>query len=296
MYQPPHTSLPPEVQPADSEMSLGESPYNEAARHRYYIRLAPPTITYTLIGLNLLVFILEIVWGIAQYNDWNGSQNINVLVDLGAKVNEFIALEGHYWRLFTAMFLHIGILHLLFNLYALYAVGSMVESYYGHWRYAIIYLLGGLFGSLGSFFFSDSISAGASGAIFAIVGAAAAYFYMYRENFGSRGRAVLQNILVVIIINLAFGFAGQGVSSQGVDNWGHVGGLIGGLILGFGLAPRYERDNYALLAPDTPQPLAVQARRSTEIGITALMIVLLAAGVYWRSAQMIEQYLPILGS
>lgn len=292
MYQPPsQPSLPPEVQPARSTGQYAEPSYTDLPRQRYFIRLSPPTVTYVLIGLNLIAFVVEIIWGIYRYGDWNGSQNINVLVDLGAKVNELIALQGEYWRLFTAMFLHIGILHLLFNLYALYAIGSLVESYYGHWRYTVIYLLGGLFGSLGSFAFSDSISAGASGAIFAITGAAAIYFFLYRDNFGARGRSVLQNIVVVIIVNMAFGIAGQGV-----DNWGHAGGLLGGLLLGWGLAPRYELDTGAALQPAIPQAMGIRRRTSTEVLWIALCFALLVAGTWVRTSQLLAQYLPILGS
>jgi membrane associated rhomboid family serine protease len=290
--QPSHPShLPPEVHPAQHAGQHGEPTHADLTRQRYFIKLAPPTVTYILIGLNLIGFAIEIIWGIVNYQDWNGSQNINVLVDTGAKVNEYIALGSQYWRLFTAMFLHIGILHLLFNLYALYAIGSLVESYYGHWRYAVIYLLGGLFGSLGSYMFSDSVSAGASGAIFAITGAAAVYFFLYRDNFGARGRAVLQNIVIVIVVNMAFGVAGQGV-----DNWGHAGGLIGGLLLGYGLAPRYEPNLAAALQPTVPQPMGIRQRTGSEVAWILLCVVLFAAATYWRTTQLITTYLPILGS
>ncbi|RIK55871.1 MAG: rhomboid family intramembrane serine protease, partial [Chloroflexi bacterium] len=172
-----------------------------------------------------------IVYGWVVYNDINGTQNMYVLITFGAKVNELVA-AGEVWRLFTAMFLHIGVIHLLFNLYALNALGPLVEGYFGHIRFLIIYLLGGLFGSLASYAFSPLPSAGASGAIFALAGATTIYFLRYRENFGARGRAILQNMLLVIGVNLIFG-----LGAGGIDNWGHMGGLVGGAALAYGLLP-----------------------------------------------------------
>ena len=133
------------------------------------------------------------------------------------------------------MFIHIGVFHLLFNLYALYALGPLVEGYYGHVRFLAIYLIAGLFGSLASYAFSPVPSAGASGAIFGLAGAIIVYFVRYRENFGARGRAILQNMLLIIGINLVFGF-----TMSGIDNWGHIGGLVGGAVVAFGLVPRYK--------------------------------------------------------
>lgn len=270
-----------------------DTPADRAAALRSFrIPLAPPTVTYILIFANIAMFVVTIVFGWVQYRTFNGSQNIDVLVALGAKVNEYIAL-GEWWRLFSAMFLHIGVLHLLFNLYALYAIGTLVEGYFGHLRFAVIYLLGGLFGSLGSYAFSPSISAGASGAIFAITGAAAVYFFRYRDNFGAHGRAVLQNIVLVIVINMAFGIAGQGV-----DNWGHFGGLVGGVLLAWGLLPRYQAPEPAplvmrdgLLVMQTPalpqqaRAMEIVHRPLAETAWVVLVTLLLVAGV-WAATSM----------
>lgn len=201
----------------------------------FYIRMAPPRWTRILIGANIAVFVLMTIYGIVVYNDWNGTQNGRVLLTFGAKVNELVAY-GQVWRLLTAMFIHIGIIHLLFNLYALNALGPLVEGFFGHRRFLLIYLIGGLWGSVASYRFSDALSAGASGAIFGLVGAATVYFLRYRENFGERGRAIVQNMFVVIGINLVFG-----LSMAGIDNWGHMGGLIGGAVVAYGLLPRYQR-------------------------------------------------------
>ena len=150
----------------------------------FYLALSRPRWVYVMMGAIVAMFIVMIIYGQVVYGTWNGPETIEVLIDLGAKVNLLI-YQGQTWRLFTAMFLHIGVLHLLFNLYALYALGPMVEGYFGHWRFLAIYLLGGLFGSLASYAFSPAISAGASGAIFALAGAITVYFLRYHENFGA---------------------------------------------------------------------------------------------------------------
>ncbi|MEZ4710483.1 MAG: rhomboid family intramembrane serine protease [Caldilineaceae bacterium] len=237
---------------------------------RYFLKIAPPTLTYALLGINLAVFVAMILYGWMQYGVLDGTEDGRVLQFFGMKINGLIA-NGQEWRLFTAMFLHIGAFHLLFNLYALYALGPMVEGYFGHWRFAAIYILGGLGGSLASYAFSANPSAGASGAIFGLAGATTVYFLKYRENFGQRGRAILQNMVVVIAINLVFG-----LSTRGIDNWGHIGGLIGGAIVSWGLLPHYARPNIVSL---DPQPLAQESRTSWELGWTLFCAALLVLGL-----------------
>jgi len=187
-----------------------------------------PVVTYVLLGLILLAFGAETLAG--------GSTETEVLIKLGAKYTPLIAL-GEYWRLFTAMFLHIGWMHLAFNAYALVAIGTDLERIVGWARFLVIYLLSGLFGSLASYAFSPHLSAGASGAIFGVIGALGAFFALYRERLGQWGRGRLGNILFLIAINLFFGF-----TNPGIDNYGHLGGLLSGAVLGLVLAPRYQPD------------------------------------------------------
>ena len=142
-------------------------------------------------------------------------------------------------------------------------------------RYLAIYILAGLFGSLASFAFSSAISAGASGAIFGLAGAITVYFLRYRENFGARGRALLQNMLVVIGINLIFG-----VVMPGIDNWGHMGGLIGGCLVTWGLLPRYVTP--ALPKPG-PQALEQEPRNTMYLAWVAFCTLLLVAGLQWAT-------------
>ena len=148
---------------------------------------------------------------------WNQSLQ---LLYFGAKVNELVA-QGEYWRLFTAMFLHIGILHLFFNSYALYLYGPIVERLFGKIKFIILYIVSGLIGSLLSYLFSPNPSAGASGAIFGLMGS---LLYFRREE-----RGLFQRIfgpgLSDHIYKSVYGFI-----QPGIDNWGHIGGLLGGFI------------------------------------------------------------------
>jgi rhomboid protease GluP len=229
---------------SEEEISAsGAAPTYAPAHPRFFIRVTPPFWARVLLGCNLVVFVAMVVYGILVYNDWDGTTNSRVLTAFGMKVNELI-VQGQIWRLFTAMFLHIGVLHLLSNLYALHALGPMVEGYFGHARFLAIYLVGGLFGSVASYVNSDMPSAGASGAVFALIGATTVYFLRYRDNFGERGRLIVQNMFLVVAVNLIFGF-----SVQFIDNWGHIGGLVGGAVVAWGLLPRYRPPAVIRLGP-----------------------------------------------
>lgn len=174
-----------------------------------------PFLTYVLISLNLILFLLMAIAG--------GSTKTSVLIQFGAKVNALI-LQGEVWRFFTSMFLHIGFLHLAFNLYALWALGPITEDLIGRTRYLIIYILSGISGSIASFLFTDALSAGASGAIFGLLGALVSHTRkspgLWRSGFG-------KNLIIIILINLSLGFF-----QPGIDIYAHIGGLICGLILG----------------------------------------------------------------
>lgn len=261
-------------QQSDMEASALDAPAD--ASPQFYIRRTPPTFSRILIGINLVVFLLTIIYGYLVFGVWNGPEDLRVLVGMGAKFNPLI-MEGQYWRLLTAMFLHIGVIHLLFNLYALYALGPMVEGYFGHGRFLAIYFLGGLCGSLASYAFSPAVSAGASGAIFGLAGALTVYFLKYRDNFGQQGRAILQNMLVVIAINLVFG-----MTMRGIDNWGHIGGLVGGAVVAWGLLPRYAAP--AIVRPG-PQELATEVRTTSELLWVAVIAALFVAGVIFVTLQ-----------
>ncbi len=194
-------------------------------------RLAIPShraiVTWLIISANVIVWLLMEMNG--------GSDNTDTLIAFGAKVNELIN-QGEVWRLFTAMFLHIGIIHLAVNQYSLYNVGTVLERFFGSIRFSILYVLAGLCGSLASYWFSpNSISAGASGAIFGLVGALGVFFLLHRKLFGSTANRILVNIAAIAAFNLVLG-----ASIAGIDNMAHVGGLLGGIAVGATLSPRYE--------------------------------------------------------
>lgn len=172
-----------------------------------------PFFTYVFIAVQVFVFFILELNG--------GSTNTSTLLRFGAKFNPFI-IEGEWWRFFTPIVLHIGFLHLFMNTLALFYLGTAVERIFGNVRFLFIYVLAGFFGSLASFVFSPSISAGASGAIFGCFGALLYFGVTYPRLFF---RTMGMNILIVIGINLVFGF-----TVPGIDNAGHLGGLLGGFL------------------------------------------------------------------
>ncbi len=170
-----------------------------------------PTVTYALIAINIVMFLI--------CNLYNPS-----LLELFAN-NRLLVKSGDFYRLFTCMFLHADIVHLLFNMYALYILGSQVETYYGKLKFSLIYFVSGLLGSLFScvFMSSNAFSIGASGAIFGLLGSIGYFTYYYRATL----RGLLHSqVSYVIIINLLYGFL-----IPGIDISAHIGGLIGGLLL-----------------------------------------------------------------
>lgn len=175
-----------------------------------------PIVTYSLIFICILVFILMYVLG-------NGSTDNYTLLVFGANVDT-LTKNGDYYRLFTSMFLHIGILHLLCNMYSLYIIGKEVENVFGKVKYLIIYLLSGIAGSILSLAFNhNTICAGASGAIFGLLGALLYFGYYYRTYLGA---TLTRSIIPVIVLNLIIGF-----TSSGIDNVAHIGGLVGGILI-----------------------------------------------------------------
>ncbi|MEK4028812.1 rhomboid family intramembrane serine protease [Pseudobacillus sp. FSL P4-0506] len=172
-----------------------------------------PFFSYIFIAAQVIVFFLLELTG--------GSTNSENLIRFGAKFNPLI-LDGEWWRFFTPIFLHIGFLHLLMNTFALYFLGTAVEQIYGRSRFLFIYLFSGFMGTLASFVMNSNLSAGASGAIFGCFGALLYFGVIYPRLFF---RTMGTSIIVIILINLIFGF-----SASGIDNAGHIGGLIGGFL------------------------------------------------------------------
>ncbi|MGN1400724.1 MAG: rhomboid family intramembrane serine protease [Bacillus sp. (in: firmicutes)] len=170
-------------------------------------------ITKLFLAIQIAVFIIMEFVG--------SSESTLTLVEFGAKYNPAI-VDGEWWRFLTPVFVHIGLLHLLMNSVALLYIGGEVEKMFGSVRFIFIYLFAGFAGVLGSFIFNPAISAGASGAIFGCFGA---LLYFGLTNPKLFFRTMGTNIIVLVLINLVFGF-----TFSGIDNAGHIGGLIGGFL------------------------------------------------------------------
>ncbi len=186
-----------------------------------------PYGTWALLAANVVTWLVVEMSG--------GSEDPEVLLRFGAMFGPQIA-AGEYWRLFTAMFLHIGWMHLLFNSLGLLIFGRMVERMYGSVGFLAIYFVAGLSGSVASYLLNPiAIAAGASGAIFGVMGALGAFFLARRNVLGEFGRQSLVGIAMIAALNLAIGFA-----MPGIDNWAHLGGLAMGFSVGFAFTPRYR--------------------------------------------------------
>lgn len=181
-------------------------------------------ITVGIIAINIILYAITAYLTSAYAKGSIFDSDTRVLILLGAKVNELIA-EGQYYRLISCMFLHGGIVHLGVNMYSLYAIGPMVEKLYGKAKYIAIYFIAGICSSIFSYIFSTSISIGASGAIFGLLGAMLVFAI---KSKGKSGNAFIKNILSVIFVNIFIG-----VTLPNIDNFGHIGGLLGGMLISF---------------------------------------------------------------
>ena len=182
----------------------------EARRVEEIFKPKFPIVTYVLIGINVAIFLIGMLFGLN-----------NVFINLFANYGPYV-VDGEYYRLLTATFIHANIFHIAFNMYALYLLGSQAESFFGKWKFLIIYLLSAISGSLLSILLNQgAVSVGASGAVFGIMGALLYFGYNYRVYLGN---TLVKAIIPVILINFAFGFI-----LTGVDNYAHIGGLVGGI-------------------------------------------------------------------
>ena len=168
-------------------------------------------VTYILIAINVLIFIL---------------QSVGVITSSQFGMNAELVRKGDYYRLFTAAFLHGGVLHLLCNMYSLYVVGTQLETVLGKVKLLVIYIISIIASSLLSGVINGNsvMSVGASGAIFGLLGALVYFGIHFRLYLGN---AIIYQILPVVAINLFIGF-----STPGIDNWAHIGGLVGGYLAG----------------------------------------------------------------
>jgi len=228
----------------------------------------PPTVTFTIIAITVVIFLLQI-----GTKAWLGTDIPGVI---GIKANELIR-AGQLWRLFTPMLLHddTSIMHIGFNMYFLFIVGQQVERITGHGRFVVLYILSGFTGVVASFLFSPYYSWGASGALFGLLGAEAVLAVQNRALFQDGGQRLLKNALTVAGINILIGFM------IGADNWGHIGGLVGGAMFSWFAGPKLAiTGNYPTQLTFTDQ------RGVREILNTAALVFivfggLIAIGIYF---------------
>lgn len=204
-----------------------------------------PYLSYVLIAINGIIFSLSVFAPESYFS----------LVMWGANSGSGVLGNGEYYRLFTAMFLHANFAHIFFNMYALNVLGQSVEQFYGRWRFLAVYFLGGLTGSVASAWLNDPdiIGVGASGAVFALIGAQFAFTYRYRHELGEMGRGALRHYASILAINILIGIA-----VPQIDNTAHMGGLIGGVALGWMLAPLVTARESLTMTRDTVRVVSIR--------------------------------------
>ncbi len=263
---------------------IPETPQHEKFTESYFARRV--WLAYLLLALNIFIFVLMVKasslplrWALVAGNDYA------MLINFGAKTNFWLLGQQHWFRLVTPIFLHIGVLHLITNSYALWIVGPIVERLYGSARFIVLYLLSGIAGSAGSLWGAylaraDGPTAGSSGALFGLFGVLVVVSYKYRHELPDDfRRAFRKSVLLVIAVNLAFGFLNNLGRSWGqavklplhfVDNAGHVAGLLAGGIL-------------AMILPYR----GPEKKQSSGLEKTLLLISLLIVSYcFWRAYQL----------
>ena len=183
-----------------------------------------PVFVYSIASINVILWILLEVSG--------NSTNPSSLRKFGA-IDSYLIWSGEYWRLASAIFLHVGASHLAINSISLVIMGGMTERLYGHRNFITIFLVTGIIGSTTSYLNIENgvVGAGASGAIFGCLGSLVSFFYIRKEVLGKSGKQTLNGLIILALVNLAFGFV-----FPAIDNWAHTGGFIAGLCSGYFLA------------------------------------------------------------
>lgn len=213
---------------------------------------AKPVITYALIALNVLMFVLQ-----------------NVSADLQSKLVLFspAVADGELYRLLTSAFLHYGMTHLLFNMWALYVVGPPLEMWLGRLRFGALYVLSALGGSVLVYLLSSlgAQTAGASGAVFGLFGAS---FVV-----GKRLNLDVRWVVGLIAINLAFTFVIPLLGGQNISWQGHIGGLVTGALVAaaYAYAPRERRTLY-------------------QVSVTVAILVVFVLLIWWRTTELFAQF------
>lgn len=253
------------TQPPASFPDPGFDPQPEPIPNRQpvYVRMPslPPIVTYSLIGLTVFVYLLQILGTVLIGDSVYG---VDFVTYWGARISEAID-AGQVWRLITPVFLHGSLMHIFFNMYALLSVGTLLERHFGHARFLLMYFLGAFSGNVLSYLFTQGYSVGASTAVFGLIAAEAIFFYQNRRLFGAHARNAISNAIFIIVINLFLGLA------PNIDTWGHIGGLLGGAMFAWFAGPKW-------MAIGIPPELSLRDERESGEIITGTLLVLLIFG------------------
>lgn len=213
-----------------------------------------PVMTYIILGITVFIYILQIATLYLMKIDLPGV--------LGIKDNELI-IAGQFWRLFTPMLLHDDrmFLHVGFNMYFLAAIGPRLEKFSGPWAFLLLYVLAGFAGNVFSFLFSANQAWGASTSIYGLMAAQLIYILHNRSFMENDGKDALQSTLIMIGANTLIGFM------VGADNWGHIGGLAGGVLFAWFGGVKLDLEEIAF-----PRFRLVDARKWSERLFAAALV------------------------
>lgn len=220
-----------------------------------------PYVTYSILGVTIFVFVLQLAS--------RAFLEFDLPVGLFAKSNDLIR-QGQYWRLLTPALVHGGIAHIGFNMYALLIFGIGLERAFGHWRFLLLYTLGAFGGNVMSFLFTDASSVGASTAIFGLIGAELVFLLQNRKLFAHQFQSAIGNVIFIIAVNLFMGLA------PSIDNWGHIGGLVGGLMFASFAGPLWEVEGI----PPMLQLVDQRESRSVFTGAVVTGVIFIALAVW----------------
>lgn len=212
-------------EPLDTEGQVQNRNDQDQTRVQIRFNGSKPLVTYVILGVTVIAYLIQ------AGSEWLTGYDLPFFY--GGKINEFI-IAGEYWRFFTPMLLHGSILHILLNMYALLMLGRGLEFNFGRWRFLALYVSAGFAGNVISFIFSPNPSLGSSTAIFGLLAAEAVFVYRNKKFYGEQGKKILINAASVAAVNLVLGL------SPGIDNWGHLGGLLGGILFTWFGGPIWE--------------------------------------------------------
>lgn len=226
-----------------------------------------PKVTYAIIGVTLAVFALQMGTKILL--------GVDLPAGIGIKDNDLIR-AGQLWRLFTPMLLHdnSGLMHIGFNMYFLFVVGRQIEQLYGGTRYFLLYLLSGFAGAALSFVFSPYRAWGASTALFGLLGAQAVFGWSHRMLLDDKGRTIIREALSIVGINVVLGFI------IGADNWGHIGGLLGGAMFAWFGGPQFIVERPVGVQPRLTDQRGLVETLNASVLVFGTFSALVAAGIF----------------